>query len=165
MVVYYENIIPVNWAYFYKLKKEGGGRGTEYQEDKDKFYKATNQINESIVAIHDKINLMSQAELENYHKVIPIIITNATICLMEIDKKKVSFSTIPWVLYKNNFKVDRSNMISLGNLNYLDNYDFKDIFIVNFDYCKKFIDILLSRKNDFGKYPRNSHKNFHHFSI
>jgi len=149
----------VNWAYFYKFK---GDKKEEYQEDKGKFYKAIEQINESIIAIHDYLVPQKKISTDGgYHRVIPIVVTNATICLMEIDDSKVTISTIPWVIYINNFKIDRTKINNPATR--IDDRDFQYIHVVSYNYLNDFMNIIIDVNSTFESYPGNSCKQVHVF--
>ena len=154
----------VDWSYFYKvnegqIKKIQKGKVTEivYQEDRDKFYKGMEQINESIVTYYDTYN--SDSKSKKVIKIVPLIVTNSPIYLMRIRNSEVTFHEVPWVLQVNYYKPDEQ-------LVYDEIYRkcFEYIHVVQHKELNILLNIILDIEKDFS-YPEKYNKLFHSFNI
>lgn len=157
------SIKVVDWAFFYKInekqqiKNEQGKRGIVYQEDKDKFYKGMEQINDSISAYYNRY--CQQRKNINFAKIIPLLVTNSPIYLMRINRSKVTFSEVPWVAQVNYYKPADIAMSDELYRNY-----FKFIFVVQYQELETFLNGILDIEDDLS-YSSKYDKPFHTFNI
>jgi len=172
-------IIIVDRADFVKInegksktnKEVGGYKEIVYQEDKGKFYKAIEQINQDIESVINKLfdifkkmdRGIGQDDQLNmgYHKIVPIIVTNCPIYLMEIKNQKVSLEMIPWAVYRNNYKPSDPDLklwLRLRN-------ELKNIYLVSVDYLVDFMNIFNDSTQKFDNFPTGSNKHLIEFSF
>ena len=154
----------VDWSYFYKVnegqqKKIEKGKETEivYQEDKGKFDKGIEQINESLLSYFD--SPYYKLGDKGIVKIIPLLVTNSPIYSMEIKKSEIMFHEVPWVSYVNYHEPDRKIISDEMYINF-----FNFIHVVRYKEMDKFFDIVLDIEGDFS-YPQKYNKLFHSFNI
>ena len=143
--------IFVDWAYFYKVRdRETQNRKDGipvYQEDKGKFYKGIQQLDDSVVALYDhqmSENKSAHSNICKNFKIVPMIVTNCPIYSMDIEEKIV-IKRIPYALYINRTNCG-SQHYKTGTLT-----EAKYYHIVNSQYIDLFIETIIDPEKDFNK--------------
>lgn len=135
-------IPAIDWAHFYRLTEQDIRRIAKnkeleisYKEDASKFYKAVQQAIRNIYACYDSLRkgkLRDRIERFPYI-ILPIIVTNAPILLMNISSAAVLVQEVPWTVFINH---DRPTHQSYSQT------DFKNIYVVNYDHIVAFNEVV-----------------------